>query len=224
VTAGELVTTASAIVEPGPVAGAPDPLIGARSIRADGADRAMVAAIPADRFGNPAPAGTRVAVTVVHPDESLASFDAEVTRTVGWTWVPSVTTAGDAEVVAAVDGMRSAAGRLVEVPGVPAPFALSLESPRLPADGTTLVTVASDVLVDVHGNRLLDGTAAQLRADYLDGTSSFQTVVTVAGMARATVEAPDQAGVVRVEMTVLGVTSRPLDLEFRPAGEEGGTR
>jgi len=200
----------------------PVPLIGARSIVADGADRSMVAVIPSDRYGNPAPAGTPVQVTVQHPDGSLATFPANVDRTVAWTWIPSSTTSGTATVTASTQGRPGPARTLVEIPGNPEPFALESETELRPADGASLVTVASEPLIDRHGNRLVDGIAVVVRARYPSGFESRQTVTVTGGIARALLSAPDEPGVVRVWMTVHGTTSAPLDLAFSPPLATGG--
>lgn len=200
----------------------PVPLVGARSIVADGADQAMAAVIPSDRYGNPAPAGTSVEINVQHPDRALATFRADVIRTVAWSWMPASTTAGTAVVTASVQGRWGPARTLLEIPGPPEAFAVLPETRLRPADGSTLVTVASAPLTDQHGNRIVDGTAAFVRASYPSGLQSQQTVTISGGIARALLEAPDRPGVVRVTMTVLGTTSAPLDLDFSAPLPTGG--
>jgi hypothetical protein len=214
--AGDRTASASTYVEPGPMVAPPEPLVGARSIVADGEDRAMVVAIPSDQFGNPvrSPEGTEIEVT--HPDGSVAVVVARATHTLEWAWVRSITTAGVAGV--SIEGQAPGMVRsLIEIPGAPVPFGLVAETAWRPADGATLVSVASDVLVDAYGNRLLDGTAAVVRSAYPDGTMSIQTVVTVGGVARGLLEAPTAAGVVTVSMTVQGTPSRPIDVVFENA-------
>ena len=225
--AGSRRATATTIIRPGDDIEPPVPLVGARSIVADGADRAMVAVIPTDRFGNPAPAGTPVAVTVQHPDRSLAAHETAVARTLAWTWAPSVTTAGTANVTVAASGQSGPSRTLVEIPSAPTPFGLEIETMLRPADGVSLVTVVSDPLVDRHGNRVVDGTAVVVQAQYPDGAESFQTVTAIGGVARALLEAPDRPGSIEVRMTVLDTTSSLLGVQFSaPLGgaPDGGDR
>ncbi len=200
----------------------PVPMVGARSIVADGADQAMVAVIPSDRYGNPAPAGTSVQIDVQHPDRALAKFRADVIRTVAWSWIPASTTAGTAVVTASAQGRTGPARTLVEIPGPPVAFAVLPETQLRPADGSTLITIASEPLTDQHGNRIVDGTAAFVRASYPGGLQSQQTVTISGGIARALLQPPDGPGGVRVTMTVLGTTSAPLDLDFSAPLPTGG--
>jgi hypothetical protein len=200
------------------------PLVGARSIVADGVDRAMVVVIPSDRYGNPAPAGTPVQFTVQHPDRSLATFPVKVDQTVAWSWIPSSTTAGTATVTATAQGRSGPARSLVEIPGEPIDFSLVSETELRPADGATLVSVATEPLIDRHGNRIVDGTAALVHAVYPGGLESQQTAVISGGIARTFLEAPDRPGTVRVWMTVLATTSAPLDLTFSAPLTSAGQR
>jgi hypothetical protein len=211
--------TASVEIVPASIEAPPTPLIGARSIVADGADRTMVVLIPSDEFGNAASPGTEAEIGVIHPDRSIGRFSATVDNTVAWRWVPSVTRAGVAAVSATtVAGPSSADKRLVEIPGRPVGFGLSVATERRPADGATLVTVVSDAIHDVNGNVMVDGTAVLLRADHPDGTVAFQTVATVGGVAVATIEAPTEPASVRVQMSVIGVVGKPLLVDFDDAG------
>ncbi|MDH3250230.1 MAG: hypothetical protein OEQ47_14775 [Acidimicrobiia bacterium] len=220
--AADRFAAASVEIVPAAVDAPPTPLVGARSIVADGADRTMVVLIPSDEFGNAAAPGTEVEIDVIHPDRSIRGFSATVDNSLAWRWVPSVTTAGVAAVSAAtVDGPASADKRLVEIPGRPVGFGLSVATERRPADGATLVTVVSDEIHDINGNVMVDGTAALVRADYPDGTVAFQTVATVRGVAVATIEAPTKPGIVRVQMFVVGVTGEPLPVDFAAAVAPG---
>jgi hypothetical protein len=128
--------------------------------------------------------------------------------------VPATTTAGRASVA-----LRGVAGFgdvriLLENPGVPTPFALDVETQHRPADGSSLISVASGELSDRFGNRMLDGIAATVIARYPDGSTSTQAVTILGGTARAAIEAPNAPGIVRVEMIVRGTVSRTLDVTF----------
>jgi len=206
--------TATAVVYPANPRQAPAPMIGARSIVADGADRAMVVVISDDEFGNPTGGTMAAIVTVVHPDGTRAVHAGAATATLQWTWVPSVTTAGTAQVVVDQGGHRGATRTLIEIPAEPEPFAVEPVTELRPADGLTLVEVATTPLADRFGNRVVDGTAAVVTARYGDGAESIQTAVVVGGVARTLIEAADQPGIVYVRISVHGVTSSELALEF----------
>jgi hypothetical protein len=217
VIAGQLLAGATLVVEPGPPAEPPTPLLGARSIVADGRDRAMVVVIPSDQFGNPSLRPTDLAISVVHPDASRYEAAPRSSRTLQWMWVPAVTSAGSGSVTSVLGGIAGPSRALLEVPGPPSSFELVADTEHRPADGSSLVTVASGVLRDDNGNPMLDGTAAVVRAEYPDGTTSIQTVVTIGGIARASLEAPSQPGSVFVSMTVRGTTGRVHEVVFEPA-------
>lgn len=211
---GDRTATAFATVTPAAGGPAPTPLVGARSIVADGADRAMVVVIPEDAYGNPTAASGLASVTVVHPDGSRAVHESSATATLQWTWVASATAAGTAQVTVDHAGVRGPVRTLVEIPAAPEPFTVEPITQLRPADGVTLVEVATTPLADRFDNRIVDGTAAIVTTRFEDGTESSQTAVVIGGVARALIEAPSLPGIVRVRIAVHGVVSAELALDF----------
>ena len=211
---GSAEATSTAVVQPANPASAPSPLVGARSIVADGKDRAMVVVIPEDEFGNPTGSATPALVTAVHPDGTRVVYGTEAGATLQWTWVPSVITAGTAQLVVDLAGYRGPVRTLVQIPAAPITFEVEPVTELRPADGLTLVEVTTTPLADRFGNRIVDGTAALVTARYGDGTESAQTAIVVGGVARALIEAPDRPGRVYVRVSVHGVSSSELALEF----------
>jgi hypothetical protein len=209
---GDLDATASALVRPASAGPTPSPLVGARSIVADGVDRAMVVVIPEDEYGNPT--GGAASVTAVHPDGTRVILDTAATASLRWTWVSSLTTAGTAQVAVDHAGSRGPTRTLVEIPAAPVQFVVEAVTQLRPADGHTLVEVTTTPLADRFGNRVVDGTAALVAARFDDGAETFQTAMVVGGVVRALIEAPDQPGVVDVRISVNGVTGSELALDF----------
>ncbi len=211
---GDYQITASTVVEPASGGPAPSPLVGARSIVADGVDRAMVVVIPADEFGNPTAGASSAAVTIVHPDGTRVIHSTQTATSLQWTWVPSVTTAGTAQLAVDLAGRRGPVRTLVEIPAAPEAFSLAAVTQLRPADGLTLVEVATTPLADRFGSRIVDGTAAVVTTRYGDGSESVQTAAVVGGVARAFIKAPDEPGIVHVRISIHGVTSPDLALDF----------
>lgn len=214
---GDATVQADVVVAPGPPVDPVLPLLGARSIVADGADTAMVVAIPEDAHGNPIGDGERVRWTVRHADGSYSIDETQVDGGLAWRWIRSGTTAGVAYVSAAAGDARGPDALLLEVPGSPVPFGLRHTGGALVADGATLVTVTTDPLTDRHGNPLLDGTAVRFVARLAGDIESVVDTVTVGGRAEAIIEAPQTPGTREVTAVVDGVAGETLDLAFLPA-------
>lgn len=206
------------LVIPGAAAEPVLPLVGARSIVADGADTAMVVAIPEDGYGNPLSDGTTVEFAIRRPDGGIGRQTAASRHTLAWVWVTAQTTAGRSSVAASTGSSRGPAATLLEVPDRPHPFSLEL-LPRAPldADGASWVAVRTGVLADAYGNVLLDGTAATFTVGRAGATKSIIETDVIDGRATALVPAPDAAGTLVVRAAVAGTHSAPLTVAFGSA-------
>jgi hypothetical protein len=192
------------------------PLIGARTIVANGSDWSMTVVVPFDRYGNPQPDGTPVTVRSLHPDGRLESRQTVVRDLLAWVRLTSGTRAGRTLIAVEADGQPGPEGTLFEVPGPPVPFRLSADPPTLPADGRLLSHVRTSPLTDPFGNLLPDGTLVTLRCDDPDGTVRFLTSVTIDGSAEFLVQASIFPGDLLLTAVAFGVTSHPLALPVTP--------
>lgn len=230
--AGDAAATATTTLVPGPAVGPVQPVVGARSIVADAADRSMAVAVPVDRLGNAVADGTPVQVLRARPDGVLETGAVTVRDLVAWALLPSGTVAGRGQVSVQAPG---AAGpvtgpqvSLDEVAAPPVPFTLEPVDPRVAAgtgaDGQSLVAVRTAVLRDPFGNVEPDGTAVTVAWQGAGG-SSRTTAVTVAGVATATVPAPEAPDTLVVTAECRGTaTTAPLRLGFGPVVREVAVR
>jgi hypothetical protein len=213
-TAGTEAVSAAMRVEPGPVVEPVVPLLGARSIEANGTDRAMVAAIPEDRYGNLQPDNTVVGVSIRRENGERAVWESRVKGGVAWSWIPAGLEAGLTLVATGVGAAGGPAAYLQEVPGSPAQVLLSAGRSRVPADGRSLVTVETGELDDRYGNRLLDGTAVVFTMTGPDGTRSLASAATAGGRAATIIQAPEVPGSMTVRAAAGGTISDPLIITF----------
>ncbi|WP_111765416.1 hypothetical protein [Nakamurella deserti] len=213
--------TGSVAVLPGPAVGPLLPVVGARSIVADAADRSMVVALPVDRWGNAVAEGS--AVTVVHrdPTGTTSTGSTEVRHLLGWLELTSGTVAGRGAVWLRTGPDDTVTGQQVsldEVAGPPLPFTLAAVDPTLPArlgaDGQALVTVRTSVLADRFGNVQPDGTLVTVEWEGPGGRSR-SSAVTISGVAELSVQAPTAPGTVTLTAFSRGTsTAAPLTLDF----------
>ncbi|MEQ8439606.1 MAG: hypothetical protein RIB65_19095 [Ilumatobacter fluminis] len=207
------VGTASVTIEPGEAVDGITPLAGPRSMTADREHWTMVTAFARDRFGNAVTDGTIVEVIARHPDGSVESIEAPVQHLLAAVRVFSETLAGRTTLRVDVDGATGDEVEVLEVPGPP--ISVDLLEPTMPlrADGRQLVEIRSDVLVDQFGNELLDGTVGVVQLFGPSGRGTLRTV-TIDGRAEFVVEAPSTPGSLSLELTVDGVRSDSLVLNF----------
>ena len=198
------------------------PLVGARSIIADGGHYAMSVVVPFDRFGNPVAEGTMVHLRILHPGSVLQEIESPVRHLLAWERVYSRTIAGRTLISAEVEGQHGPESTLEEIAGWPVPFALTAEPASLPADGFQLLTLRSDVIRDRFGNLMPDGTEISFVAAGPAGDTRIIPAQTLDGVAEAVMQAPSIPGVYQVQATVLGMTSAPLRITFTPGPAVGG--
>ncbi len=208
------------------------PLVGPRTIVADGQDESVAVMLPVDRYGNQVADGTPIAVEWQQPAEAGSTRSTEVeTDTVdGMAWVPveSGVVAGPTTVLAtatAVDGetesqtVRGARVRIDEVPGRVVSVEVSASAERGVADGRSLIEFESTDLFDSNGNALLDGTVAQLVFAGPSGSGIVPGTVQN-GIVRFEVVAPSQPGTLTASLHVHGVVSNQVEIDFATAIED----
>jgi hypothetical protein len=209
-------------IRPNPPADPVQPIVGPRSVAADGDHETMALAVPFDDYGNPVADGTPLTLRILHPGDQLEQQTLTVTHLLAWGWVNSRTRAGRAVVSAAVGDAHGPDTTFEEVPTWPASFGLSASPLNLPADGRQLLTLRTDLIRDRFGNPMIDGTLVTFVVEVAGSEPRFVPAYTVDGAAEAQLQAPTEPGTVTVRATLYGVESRPLTLSFA-AGPAVGT-
>jgi len=197
------------------------PLVGPRSIVADGAHWTMLVAVPIDRYGNPLADGFPVTIRAQHPvpegEDPLAALEVQtgqVERLFAWVRVYSRTKAGRTFLSVNAGDAASPERDVQEVPGTPVSFALYAVPAVAVADGRQTVEISSDQIRDRFGNLLLDGMNVQLLSDSADGSRRMIPTFTQDGRIYATLQSPDQPGELVLHALIDGVLSEPLSLRF----------
>ena len=197
------------------------PLVGPRSIIADGEHWSMATGIPFDRFGNPAADGTPVKIRVLHPDNRLEELDVTVQHLVAWARIFSGTQAGRTNITMQAESAYGPEETLLEVAGMPVPFKVNAAPNNVPADGRQLVTMRTEILRDKFGNTMADGTAVTFFVKTASGQLRLIPAYTLAGAAEAPLQAPTEPGIVEVWGTLYGVESLRTDVTFTPGPAVG---
>ena len=204
---------------PGEAVGPLDVYLGPRTMFANGNDLAMVVAVPVDVQGNPVATGTRVDTRTIRPDRSVEVDATTTSGLLGYRIIFSETLAGATTVSATSGAAIGPARRVDEVANTPVDLDLVLLDPVPPADGTALVRMATNELVDQFGNLLPDGTIVTLDAVGVTGVRR-QTAATIAAVATFVVQVPDLPGQATLTAYVSTATSPPLVVDFEPAVAE----
>lgn len=212
---------ADLFITPGTPVDPVTPLVGPRTIIADGAHWGTAAAIPFDTYGNPVAHGTPVEFRLVRPDGRVETVTTVVDHLVAWTRLSSATVAGRTTIVVAAEAARGPSASLIETPGWPVPFALSADPIAIPADGHRFLTLRTAPILDRFGNQMLDGTLVTFVASAPDDTLQFIPAYTIDGVAKAQLQAPASPGTLTVHATLYGVESLPLRIELGPGPAVG---
>lgn len=214
---------ATMIVEPGEVAEVVAPLVGPRTIVADGDDVTLAVVLPVDRYGNQVGDGASVDLQWEQPSlVGEASRDTtiavETENGMVFVLIPSGEVAGPTTIGAtartsAGEVINAAAVRIDEVPGTVRQIDLLSVDPEGVADGRSLVALITDTLVDRFNNQLSDGTSAQ----FVFAGPAGQGVVPATvqnGVVRVELVAPDRPGTLTGRLEVQGQESNEISIEF----------
>ncbi len=213
---GEATATAIVEVEPGPPVDPIDVYLGPRTVIADTEHFVMLVAVPEDDWGNPVAEGTFVDFKTTRADQGVEVQRYPTEDLLAWYEVFSGTVAGRSR-ISAVSGAAGAPERtFLEVADIPNSYSLELLETLLPADGSALLTIRTEVLADRFGNVLPDGTVVALDAEGVTGIRRIHSQ-TIDGRGEFTLEVPDEPGKVTLVATASGVQSEPLELDFTSA-------
>jgi len=192
------------------------PLVGPRTIIADGSDVTMTVVTPTDRFGNPLQSGTPVTIEVLRPNGERTQLADVVSGGLASALIGSTTETGRVTISSSVDDADGPSNTVDQVAGVPAEFTIQIDSRNAIADGFALHEVQTSELRDRFGNLLGDGVSATFIVESAAGTSLIYSVVQ-GSIARAVVEAPDGPGEITIRARVSGRESLPVAMAFEPA-------
>ncbi len=214
--AGDRMGTGTMTIRPGRISNMIDPIVGPRSIIADGRDTTMSVAFPMDVLGNVAEDGTPVDLHLEHADGTSSGGTSLVKGLLAFREFRSKLKAGNTDASARAKGESGRAFAIRETPSVPLPFSLRQHDILPVADGFTLVRISTTVVKDVNDNIVEDGTAVIFTWDGPLGRSR-QVSKTLSGIAELVFDAPSSPSTLIFQAWSLGTTSSPLKLTFQPA-------
>lgn len=198
------------------------PLVGPRTIVADGQDESLAVMLPVDRYGNQVADGTSVNVEWQQPGAS-ETVNTETTDGIAWVPVESGLVSGATMVRATASSstgevVNAAAVRIDEVPGRVAGIELGASTTTGPADGRSVIEVETELLTDAFDNVLADGTVAQLVFDGPSGAGVTPGTVQN-GVVRVDLVAPDLPGQLTASVHIHGEVSNEVTIDFVSAVE-----
>jgi hypothetical protein len=220
---GQVVTSATVTILPGPAVDPVLPLVGERSIVADGAHWTMAITTPRDGLANPVAEGTTVTLRTQHPvapgevpANGLEIVETKTRNLLSWTRIYSRTRAGRLRLTATADNGHSPERIVLVVPGPPAAFALHAEPLIAAADGHQWIRIRSEQITDRFGNVLLDGTNVTVLAAMPPDEMRTVPAITVDGRIYTTLQAPTQPGTMFVRAWIGGASSQVVTIDFTP--------
>ncbi|KPL80494.1 hypothetical protein [Herpetosiphon geysericola] len=216
----QLHASATTTLQPSAVVEPIRPLVGARSIIANGATWSMVVVIPHDQFGNPIADASLVNITAQRPNQQRTRLTAKTAHLLAWQRLYSQTVAGKTLISAQSQGRFGPQAELLEVAGWPVQLSVQLAQPlpRLSADGYTFIPIQTNLIQDAFGNVVPDGTSVVFEVD--DGLGQKRSInsVTIRGIAETQILSPNQATRFTIQARIFRITSAPLVLDIPPDG------
>lgn len=214
-------TSHELMIAPGRAVDPVVPLVGPRTIVADGEDLTMIVVSPTDAFGNPLPDGTPLTTQVVRPDGTIETLSPIVERGIAASILTATTQSGRVSITSSVGDQGGPANVVDQVAGLPDNYSLETIGTndvvdQLFADGFTPFEVSTSQLRDAFGNLMPDGVIVTFSVDSPDGTS-FAPATIQGGYATVTLEAPSYPGDVVIRARTSGSESAALALSFAPA-------
>ena len=206
---------------PGPPVAPITPLVGPRSITADGQQSTMVIIVPFDDYGNPIAEGTPIQVRARHADGILEEDSLVTGHLLAWQRLLSHTRAGKTLISASVGDERGPEAEVLEVAGWPEPFGVSVVGEPGAADGRQTVLLRTSVLKDRFGNVLSDGTRVTFLVEGPNAQRRSAPTYTIGGVAEVPLQAPSEPGTVAIAAVVHDVASDTIQVAFTPGPAVG---
>ncbi len=206
-------------IRPGEVTTLVAPLVGPRTIVANGADETLAVVLPADRFGNQVADGTDTNILWEQPGGVGMTASPETIDGMAWALIPSGEIAGPTTVRATADAdgtVRGSAVRIDEVPGTVRDITLTAIETTVLADGRSVVALYTDELTDAFGNTLADGTIAQFIFDGPSGRGALTGTVQN-GAVHIELSAPTTPGRLTGYVEIHGIASNEVAIEYATA-------
>lgn len=220
---GQTQTRRDLVVRAGPPTEPVVPLVGPRTIIADGEDVTMVVISASDAFGNPLPDGTQADVHAAYSDGSTEALDATFKAGIASSVLRATTRAGRVSITADVKGRSGPANVVDQVAGRPARFEVkttgaSTDVDQFYADGFTPYEISTTELLDPFGNVMPDGLVVTFSATSADGITTASATVQ-GGYATTTLQSPRTPGDIIIGARTSGQDSLPLTIAFASAVE-----
>jgi len=204
---------------PGEVSTLVAPLVGPRTIVANGADQTLAVLLPTDRFGNQVADGTETTIFWNQPSNLDSATRAVTTDGMTWALVSSGEVAGPTMVRATAEGsgtVRAASVRIDEVPGTVRTIEARASASTGLADGRSIIAVQTGELVDAFDNPLADGTIAQFTYNGPTGRGVVNGTVQN-GAVHIELSAPTSPGRLAGQFEIHGTTSNEIAIDYATA-------
>ena len=206
-------------IRPGEVTTLVAPLVGPRTIVANGADETLAVVLPTDRFGNQVADGTDTNIMWEQPGGVAMTASPETADGMAWALIPSGEVAGPTTVRATADAdgtVRGSAVRIDEVPGTVRDITLTAIETTVLADGRSVVALHTGELSDAFGNTLADGTIAHFIFDGPSGRGTLTRTVQN-GAVHIELSAPTTPGRLTGYVEIHGIASNEIAIEYATA-------
>lgn len=217
---GQLQASATTTLQPSQVVEPIRPLVGARSIIANGATWSMVVVIPHDQFGNPIADASLVDITAQRPNQQLTRLTTKTDHLLAWQRLYSQTVAGKTLISVQSQSRFGPQAELLEVAGWPVQINVELAQPmpRISADGYTFLPIQTNLIQDAFGNVMPDGTSVVFEVD--DGLGQKRSInsVTIRGVAEAQILSPNRATRLTIQARIFRIISAPLVIDVPSDG------
>jgi len=217
---GQVQARATTSFQPGMVVEPLRPLVGARSIIANGATWSMVVVIPHDQFGNPIADASAVDITAQRPNQQLTRITVKTAHLLAWQRLYSQTVAGKTLISATSQDRLGAQAEVLEGAGWPVDISIQLGQlpTRISADGHSFIPVQTNLIRDAFGNVMPDGTSVVFEVNDGTGLKRLINSVTIRGVAEAQILSPNQATTLTIQARIFRVASEPLIVDVPPNG------
>ncbi|MBQ4914675.1 hypothetical protein J8L85_09535 [Maribacter sp. MMG018] len=188
--------------------------LGPRSITAVTSDFSMHVIAPTDAYDNPLSDGTKITSTYQFKD-NISSNSITMKDLMGWKNIYAPQQAGRILVTATCNESNSKELTSIVYPGNAVDFTITYARNHDYADGNQTITFSSDIIKDVYGNVVSDGTLVNFVANNHKNIRLTANGTTLNGIAKARFIHPYEATEWKVKAYVTGAAqSKPISVSF----------